>query len=391
LIKVNEELLILEVKNMTVPPHGGSLINQMNKQADTNAYKARIDLDAIGLSDLECIAIGAFSPIKTFMDQTDYLSVLHHMRLSSGVPWSLPITLPVNENKAKELFSVDRAGLYYGNVNYGKIDITEIYRAEHQLESKLVYRTQEDRHPGVKTMINRGEWYVGGEITMNEMPNRIIDSRYYLEPKETRELFTQKNWKKIVAFQTRNPVHRAHEYIQKTALENMDGLFLQPLVGQTKPDDIPAAVRIKSYEKLLSNYYPSNRVLLGAFPGSMRYAGPREAIFHALVRKNYGCTHIIIGRDHAGVGSYYGPYDAHKIFEQFSADEIGIVPLFFENSFYCRKCESMATVKTCPHDDESKLILSGTKVREMLRNQETIPSQYSRPEVIDILREYYKS
>jgi sulfate adenylyltransferase len=311
------------------------------------------------------------------------------MRLNNGIPWSLPITLPVSNEKAKELFNVKEAALLYESSLFGKIEIEEIYQADHDLESKLVYGTIDETHHGVKKLRERGNWYAGGRITMVNQPRRMIASHYYLEPEKTRELFNSKGWQKIVAFQTRNPVHRAHEYIQKTALENMDGLFLQPLVGETKQDDIPAAVRIKSYETLLKNYYPKNRVILGVFPGSMRYAGPREALFHSLIRKNYGCTHMIIGRDHAGVGDFYGPYDAHKIFGEFQEQEIGITPLFFENSFYCNKCRSMATVKTCPHEESDKLILSGTKVREMLRNQEPIPYHYSRPEVVSILRDYY--
>jgi sulfate adenylyltransferase len=377
------------VKDMNLLPHGGSLINRLSNNADCHTIKERIELDAVSLSDLECIAIGAFSPLDSFMGQADYFSVLHHMRLSNGLPWSMPITLPITDEKAKELMKCNEAALYYQESLYGKIEITEIYKAEHILESKLVYKTEDVSHPGVKKLKERGDWYVGGRITMNQYPDRIVDPLYYLKPETTRRLFQSKGWDKVVAFQTRNPIHRAHEYIQKTALENVDGLFLHPLVGETKKDDIPAAVRVKSYEILLDQYYPKERVVLGVFPGSMRYAGPREAIFHALVRKNYGCTHIIIGRDHAGVGNYYGPYEAHEIFDHFQKQEIGITPLFFENSFYCSKCESMATVKTCPHDEMYRLILSGTKVREKLRRNEPIPGNFSRPEVISVLRDYY--
>lgn len=374
---------------MTHLPHGGSLINRFRSDADYKQIKHQIELDPISLSDLECMANGAFSPLDSFMDHTDYLSVLYHMRLANGLPWSLPITLPVSEQKAKELTKINEAILIYENVVYGKIEITDIYQPDHLLESQLVYRTENSSHPGVQNLKKRGNWYVGGRITMVDQPPRNVAPYYYLDPVTTREQFKIKGWEKVAAFQTRNPIHRAHEYLQKTALEQMDGLLLHPLVGETKQDDIPATVRMKSYETLLKHYYPTERVLLSVFPGSMRYAGPREAIFHAIVRKNYGCSHIIIGRDHAGVGSYYGPYDAQKIFDEYKREEIGITPIFFENSFYCEKCDSMATVKTCPHEERDRLILSGTRVREMLRKNESIPLKFSRPEVISILRKYY--
>jgi sulfate adenylyltransferase len=376
---------------MSILPHGGSLVNRYFPVSDRSYIKAQIELDAVSLSDLECLAIGAFSPLDSFMSQADYNSVLRDMRLANGLPWTLPITLPVSEEKAFELRKENEAGLYYQNYLYGKIEIKEIYKADHDKESTLIYQTTDSIHPGVKKLRERGSWYVGGKITLFHYPKRTISSRYYLNPETVRLMFQKKGWKNVVAFQTRNPIHRAHEFIQKTALENMDGLFLHPLVGETKHDDIPAIVRMKSYESLLKEYYPLDRVILGAFPGSMRYAGPREAIFHAIVRKNYGCSHIIIGRDHAGVGNFYGPYDAQDIFKNFGQDELGITPLFFENSFYCSKCETMATLKTCPHDETHRLTLSGTKVRELLRNNEHIPKNFSRPEVIRVLREYYSN
>lgn len=374
---------------MLLLPHGGSLVNRQFANVDYNENQVRIELDPISISDLECLSNGAFSPLDSFMNKADYEGVVHDMRLSSGLPWSVPITLPVTDEKARQLLKHQEALLIYKNEIYGKIEITDIFKPDKLIEVRKVYRTDEQTHPGVRNVMNRGNWYVGGRVTLINKPPRKVGSLYYLDPQETRVQFTKNGWEKIVGFQTRNPIHRAHEFLQKTALEQMDGLLLHPLVGETKQDDIPAEVRMESYETLLQHYYPKNRVLLSAFPGSMRYAGPREAIFHSIIRKNYGCSHIIIGRDHAGVGNFYGPYDAQHIFAEFDKDEIGITPIFFENSFYCTKCGAMATIKTCPHDENDRLTLSGTRVREMLKNNEPISTNFSRCEVISILRDYY--
>lgn len=379
--------------NGLIAPHGGALVVNMAGQGEQAEWLERAQslprlvVGSRQLADLEMLANGAYSPLSGFMTRADYLSVIDTMHLANGLPWSIPITLSASSEETAQFQEgthvalVDSEGLLQAILH-----LQEKYTYDKQLEAREVYRTAEEAHPGVKALYQQGEVLLGGSVRVVSLQKQAF-ARYRYTPAQARALFEERGWRRVVGFQTRNPVHRAHEYIQKCALETVDGLYLHPLVGDTKGDDIPAAVRMRCYETLLENYYPAERVILGVLPAAMRYAGPREAIFHALMRKNYGCSHFIVGRDHAGVGSYYGTYDAHAIFTEFDPARLGIKPMFFDHAFFCRTCDSMASSKTCPHPDEQHVTLSGTRVRQMLRAGTLPPPTFSRPEVAQILIE----
>ncbi|MEH2184229.1 sulfate adenylyltransferase [Nostoc sp.] len=371
-----------------IPPHGGQLVNRIATPEQRAEFLSkadflpRVQLDDRAISDLEMIAIGAFSPLTGFMNQEDYDRTVTEMRLANGLVWSIPITLSVSEEVASPLPEGGLIRLDNSKGEFiGVLQLTQKYHYDKIREAIKVYRTNDVNHPGVQVLYNQGTVNLAGDIWLLQREPHPQFPTYQIDPAASRQLFQDKGWKTIVGFQTRNPIHRAHEYIQKCALEIVDGLFLHPLVGATKEDDIAADVRMRCYEILLEHYYPLDRVTLAINPAAMRYAGPREAIFHALVRKNYGCTHFIVGRDHAGVGDYYGTYDAQYIFDEFAPSELGIVPMKFEHAFYCTRTKQMATSKTSPSRPEERIHLSGTKVREMLRRGELPPPEFSRPEV----------
>jgi sulfate adenylyltransferase len=373
-------------------PLGGRLVNRLLRPGEDFelpefATLPRLELSGRAFADLEMIASGAYSPLSGFLGEADYLSVIEYMRLADGTPWSVPITLPVAREDARQYQG--RVLLTHAGQPVGTLEVSEQYEARKSFEAREVYRTEDPAHPGVAALLAAGDVYLAGEVSLFEVPRGLFPAQHRT-PAEVREVIEARGWRSTVAFQTRNPIHRAHEYLQKVALELVDGLLLHPLVGTTKGDDVPAEVRMKAYDVLLSNYYPPERTLLSVYPAAMRYAGPREAILHALSRRNYGATHFIVGRDHAGVGSYYGTYDAQEIFDAYSPEELGIQILKFEHTFYCKSCSQLVSSRTCPHDSSHHLVLSGTKVREKLRAGEHLPAEFSRPEVAEVLRAAYQ-
>ena len=375
-----------------VTPHGGKLVNRIldggagrAAAAQAGSYKS-VTLSAREAGDLEMIAIGAFSPLTGFMGRADFNSVCKDMRLASGLVWPIPVTLCPPDDVAASIKEADKLALKDEKGRLlATMTVREKYPHDKELEIPNVYKTSDEAHPGVAQIRKQGNWCLAGDIDVITPNHEPEFADYRLPPAQTRQAFAAKGWKTVAAFQTRNPIHRAHEYLTKCALEITDGLLIHPLVGETKSDDVPAEVRMECYRVLIDKYYSKNHTMLTVMPLAMRYAGPREAVLHSLIRKNYGVTHFIVGRDHAGVGNYYGTYDAQKIFEQFKPEEIGVTPLKFEHSAWCNACEGMTSSKTCPHGPETKVHLSGTKVRDLLRSGQRPPMEFSRPEVADIL------
>lgn len=374
-----------------IAPHGGMLVNRLDDGLDEGGGRPRVTLSARQRADLDLIAVGAMSPLEGFMDRATYESVIEDMRLPNGLAWSVPITLAVPDHELEHVSGADEVELVDGEGNFiGVMEVTDRYRTDPQREARLVYRTEDPAHPGVASLLRHGTTNLAGPVRVAaRMPIEPAAAPYLLDPAVSRARFDERGWRTVVGFQTRNPIHRAHEYITKVALETVDGLFLHPLVGETKSDDVPADVRMRCYEVLIDHYYPPERVELGVLPAAMRYAGPREAVLHAVMRQNYGCTHLIVGRDHAGVGDYYGTYDAHRVFDDITRDELALQPVFFEHAFWCNLTSGMATTKTSPSTPEQRVFLSGTKVREMLSRGEVPPVEFTRPEVARVLIEAY--
>ncbi len=375
-----------------IAAHGGKLVNLVVSDAEKGKLEAaakdmvRIELPAREQCDLELLSCGAMSPLEGFMGEKDFHAVCDNMRLANGLPWPMPITCSVSEDVAAGIKVGQQVALTDDQDRLlGVLEVTEKYAHDKKKEAEKAYGTTDEAHPGVAVVYSQGDVCLGGPLKVTTPRHDPDFTEYRLTPAQTRADFQKKGWKTAVAFQTRNPIHRAHEYIIKCALEITDGLMVHPLVGETKEGDIPADVRMQCYEVLLKNYFNSKNTELAVWPAAMRYAGPREAILHALVRKNYGCTHFIVGRDHAGVGDYYGTYDAQRIFDEFEPGELGITPLNFEHSFWCKVSGAMASDKTTNSGKEDRVFLSGTKVREMLANGQRPPAEFTRPEVADIL------
>ncbi|MDZ7688831.1 MAG: sulfate adenylyltransferase [Halobacteriales archaeon] len=365
---------------MVSEPHGGTLVDLTTTRPDGADDLPRLRLTDDEYMDLEMLGTGAYSPLDGFMTRDDFDAVLDEARLDDGTPWSLPVVLSADNGVPNE-----KHALVHDDVIVGAVDVEETWEYDDERWAREVLGTTDDDHPGVQRVRSLGETLVGGNVELYVESEEAGYERRYT-PRESREEFEGRGWRSVVGFQTRNPPHRAHEYLQKCALETVDGLFVQPLVGSTKEGDVDPGVRMRAYDALLDGYYAAERVVLGTLKTPMRYAGPREALFHALVRQNYGCTHFVIGRDHAGVKDYYGGYDAHDFLLGFE-DEIGVTPLYYDFAFYCHACDGMATEKTCGHDDEVRENPSGTYIRQTAREGGEVSEKLMRPEVWEIVRE----
>ncbi len=354
----------------------------------------KIPLDSRATSDIFMLAMGAYTPLDGFMGYDDWRSSCLDMKLTNGVFWPIPITLPVEKDLADTIGAEEQVAL--ADAESGEIlaviKVCEKYSIDRQLEAEHVYRTVDPKHPGVAKVLEQGEVNLAGRVkVLSEGAYPVKYPNLYIRPAESRAMFLEKGWSRVAAFQTRNPMHRSHEHLAKIAVEVTDGVFIHQVLGKLKAGDIPAEVRTRAIQAMIDNYFRSGTVIQAGYPIEMRYAGPREALLHALIRQNFGCSHLIVGRDHAGVGDYYGPFDAHHIFDELWDGALQTRPLKIDITFYCQKCYGMATAKTCPHDPEDHISISGTEQREMLSTDADIPPEFSRPEVVEILKEYYAS
>jgi sulfate adenylyltransferase len=384
-----------------VPPHGSDTVKPLllpaaergeePKRAET---LKKVPLDSRAVSDVFMLAMGAYTPLDGFMSRDDWRGSCLEMKLAGGIFWPIPITLPVERDLADGIHAGEEVALVDAQTRdvLGVMHVHEKYSIDKQLEAKHVYRTADPKHPGVAKVLSQGEVNVAGRVAvLNEGEYPVKYANLYIRPAESRAMFLEKGWSHVAAFQTRNPMHRSHEHLVKIAVEVSDGVFIHQVLGKLKAGDIPAEVRTRAIQAMIDNYFRPGTVIQAGYPIEMRYAGPREALLHALIRQNFGCSHLIVGRDHAGVGDYYGPFDAHHAFDELWDGALHTKPLKIDVTFYCRKCYGMATAKTCPHDPQHHISVSGTQQREMLSTDAEIPPEFSRPEVVAILKEYYAS
>jgi sulfate adenylyltransferase len=386
-------------KKYLVQPHGGKLKPLLVKNNDEVSdlleeakSLSKVSISSREFSDIIMMGTGSFSPLEGFMLKKDYDNVVEGMHLNDGVLWPIPVTLAVTEDQSSKIKEGDRVVLNYKAAQepLAIMEVEEKYKYDKDREVKSIFKTNDAKHPGVQKVFEQGDIYIGGKLKVLNLggyPEMFPELAF---PEDTRKIFSENGWDTIAAFQTRNPMHRSHEYLAKIALEICDGLFINPIVGKLKEGDIPADVRMKCYRVLIDNYFPKDRVVLKVYPMEMRYAGPKEAVLHAIIRQNFGCSHLIIGRDHAGVGDYYGPFEAQDIFDDISEDELEIKPLKLDWTFWCNRCGGMASMKTCPHKKEDRILISGTELRKRLARGEVPPPEFTRKEVADILIDYYK-